>query len=706
MPKLDLVNALQIRSSAGEWLQAKSQGWTWAKPSAAAPLQQMAVHIDADIDTVGERDDISAMALWFASQDDFNIVGLTASCPDSRSQEYLNCIAAYEQDRDAMIANGADPALFKTGDDFRAMVVQGSRVDAPAKGYWEATDSGYAAPHAAAQALIANALAHGDPASDDPTRKLWVAVQGGYTTLAQALYESITLGQCPDILDRIRVVGQPNWNSSWAVNAWTYIFGNMWPASGTPGIFGDLWMLSGYLQWHAFNRDNGTTDTDFWNEITEGSFFGQHLRDTLTRPGAAFVSPHFRAGDAGIWFWLMSAKEQNNFDPTNPANLCGAYRTYEGRNPWPSQTVGYGAGSGLGSVPNPEGVTWSPTHWAPDLTVDSYADAYAAVNLTEWYNRVRSYMGLYQRQTVPAQVTGLSYSNGTLSWVAPHDGFSPITDYIVTIDGAVLADGTGTGTTADVSSLADGTYSATVAAVNAIGTGAASAALQFTVDSTAPVQTAWALTEGTGSTATSQDGRVATFNLGGSTIWAATPTRLSLDPVYDQYGTFAVADADSAPQDFMLGAVVKLDNLSGNRCILSRNGPDRTTQRQFQFRSGSGVLQFVAHTSAGSASTIGGGALNATDTVMLTFQGVGNTGNLRINGVQTATGSIADMNRTTALLGVSMAIGARFNPVSGFYEDDLDAQVYAFDVRFHSQDIASFEAGLRAVATSKGITLP
>ncbi|MGK3946453.1 hypothetical protein ABK046_49865, partial [Streptomyces caeruleatus] len=75
--------------------------------------------------------------------------------------------------------------------------------------------------------------------------------------------------------------------------------------------------------------------------------FGTHLRNTLTRPNASLTSPHFRAGDAGIWFWLKSAKDLGNFDPTNSANLCGVYRTYEGRNPWPSQTVGYGAGSGI-----------------------------------------------------------------------------------------------------------------------------------------------------------------------------------------------------------------------------------------------------------------------------------------------------------------------------------------------------------------------
>lgn len=678
-----------------------------AEPQPEPVLQQMAVHIDSDIDTSGERDDISAMALWFASQDDFNIVGLTASAPDSRSQEYLNCIAAYEQDRDAMIANGADPALFKPADDFRAMVIQGSRTDARAVGYWLPENWDYAAPHAAAQSLIANALAHGDPTSTDPTRKLWVVIQGGYTTLAQALYEAMDPAgpmECPDILDRIRVVGQPNYNSAWAPNAWNYIFGNVWPAAGTPGMFGDLWMLNGYLQWHAFNRDNGGSDTTFWNEITAASFFGQHLRDTLTRPGGAFTSPHFRAGDAGAWFWMLSAKEQNNFDPANPANLCGVYRTYEGVNPWPSQTVGYGAGSGLGSVDNPEGVTWSTTMFAPELTVDSFADAEAAVDLTEWYSRVADYMARYKQVTVPDQVTDISYGNGTLSWVAPHDGFSPITDYIVTIDGAVFADGTGTAPSADVSSLADGTYTATVAAVNAIGTGPVSNTYQFTVDSAAPTGFAFALNEGAGNTLTGESGTVATAY---NTTWETAPTRLDFNGGSSRVEV-PIADALSASQNFVLGVVARLDSLTTDKALMTRNGLDATTQRQFQFRVKSGNLQFVAHQNPSAANTLIGSAITIQTGAWALFTALveGDQYTLRVNGQVAGTGTLPNLNRTSAMLGVPVLVGARLNPNDDTYTDFLDGDLAAFAAEFGSNDLAGMEASLRAIATAKGITLP
>lgn len=358
--------------------------------------RQMNLFVDGDVDTIGERDDIAANGLIFATQEHFNIRGLVASAPDSNSAEYLNEITAYELDRDRLLSQTAYPERFKTGDQLRALVTQGSKVDAPAAGRWASGDAGYAAPHAAAQKLIMAAQTYGDPSSADPLDKLWVFVQGGYTTIAQAAYEAVELGGLPDFFQRIRIVGQPNYNSWWAPNAWNYLFSRIWPAAGTPGLFGDAWMLNGYLQWHAFNRDNGGSDTTFWNTITAGSAFGAHLRATLTRPGGAFVTPHFRAGDAGAWLWLISAKMTGNFDPTNAANWCGKYRTYVGTDPWPSQTVGYG-NTVQTQFPNPEGVTFSPTMFAPEINVVSDDVAYTAVNLAKWYEVVEEVMSRYYR---------------------------------------------------------------------------------------------------------------------------------------------------------------------------------------------------------------------------------------------------------------------------------------------------------------------
>ena len=366
--------------------------------------QPLNLYIDADIDTVGERDDIAAMALILADQDTFNIVGLSASAPDSKILAYQNVIDAYAIDRPVLLNAVQYPDRYKTAAELSTMRVQGATTDAPSVGYWASGDAGYAAPHAAAQSLIAAALAYGDPDSTNPRDKLWVFIQGGYTTLAQAAYEAIQLGGQPDFFRRIRVVGQPNFNSYIAPNAWNYLFGNIWPAAGTPGLFGDAWMLCGYLQWHAFNRDNGTTDTVFWNEITEESAMGAHLRSLLTRPGGTFLTPHFRAGDAGAWFWLKSAHVLNDFDPESLDNLCGTYRTYEGVNPWPSRTVGYGNAVQTGT-PNPQGVTFSTTVWAPELTVTSEEAALTAVDLDAFYDQSRALMYRYQTgYTISASV--------------------------------------------------------------------------------------------------------------------------------------------------------------------------------------------------------------------------------------------------------------------------------------------------------------
>jgi hypothetical protein len=47
MPKLDLVNAKQIKGPSGEWLQAKGQGWSWNKPVVSAPPQIMSTSAQA-----------------------------------------------------------------------------------------------------------------------------------------------------------------------------------------------------------------------------------------------------------------------------------------------------------------------------------------------------------------------------------------------------------------------------------------------------------------------------------------------------------------------------------------------------------------------------------------------------------------------------------------------------------------------------------
>lgn len=693
-------NASYTVTASNSTGQTVSDSFALLVSAVAAPMSRLAVHVDADIDTVGERDDIAAMALWLGNQDDFNLLGFTCSPPDGNHQEYINCINAYETDRPTIIAKpGINSADFKTGAELLALVQDGANADAPARGYRLVGESQYDLAHAAAQLLIANARDHGDPTSADPTRKLWVAVQGGYVTLAQALYEACDPAgpmELPDILDRIRVVGQPNWNSSRAPNSWNYIFGNAWPASGTPGMFGDLWMLCGYLQWHAFNRDNGTTDTTFWNDVTARSAFGQHLRDTLTRPSASFTSPHFRAGDAGIWFWLKSAKDLGNFDPTNPANLCGAYRTYEGVNPWPSQTVGYGAGSGIQTGnPNPEGVTWSPTIWAPELTVSSYEAAYAAVDLNAWYSMVAGYMDRYQTLVAPSQVaqpsaTGTGTSR-TITWTAPDDGGSPITDYVIRIDGAVVADGGGTGTSYDTGVLADGIYSVTVAAVNAIGEGSQSSSVTINIgDVAGPPSTL------VGEWEMMTSGSIPEANGADLTGVYAAPNS---DPSVEAEGTFfdgndyAVVSATRSAalnniDNAAFVAIILPGNLPGDRIFLARDNGG--ANGHFQFRTQEGVLQFVdrRQTTAIAADTetvVSGEAYVVSATVS------GGQIVLRKNGVQVA--SVATTN-TPYSLSAELTFGCRQATSGGIpYADRYSGRVAysAIWKDFAPADIATAE---------------
>ena len=91
--------------------------------------------------------------------------------------------------------------------------------------------------------------------------------------------------------------------------------------------------------------------------------------------------------------------------------------------------------------------------------------------------------------TVPGQVTGLIVTPGDalndLTWTAPPDGGSPITDYIIEASSgtgfSIVADGVGTATSFRHTGLINGlTYSYRISAVNAVGTGAASAVISGT----------------------------------------------------------------------------------------------------------------------------------------------------------------------------------------------------------------------------------
>lgn len=102
----------------------------------------------------------------------------------------------------------------------------------------------------------------------------------------------------------------------------------------------------------------------------------------------------------------------------------------------------------------------------------------------EWYLRyIEIFGGVAPGPSVPGQVTGLVVTPGntenSLTWSAPSDGGSPITDYIIEVDSGggftTISDGTSTATSFTHTGLTNGTnYTYRVSAVNSVGTGAAS----------------------------------------------------------------------------------------------------------------------------------------------------------------------------------------------------------------------------------------
>lgn len=91
--------------------------------------------------------------------------------------------------------------------------------------------------------------------------------------------------------------------------------------------------------------------------------------------------------------------------------------------------------------------------------------------------------------SVPSQVTGLTATPGdgqvALSWSAPSDGGSPITDYVIEFSTGggftTISDGTSTATSFNHTSLTNGTeYTYRVSAVNSVGQGTASATASAT----------------------------------------------------------------------------------------------------------------------------------------------------------------------------------------------------------------------------------
>lgn len=690
--------------------------------SAFTPL---ALHIDSDIDTVGERDDIAAMPLWFATQDVFNIVGLTASAPDSSIVEYQNCIDAYNLDRPTLLRKVTNDSRFKTAAALTALKIQGPTVDAPAVGYRVSGDASYAAAHSCAQLMIANALAYGDPASSDPKRKLWIVVQGGYVNLAQAAYEAITLAECPDFFSRVRIIGQPNYNSWAAPNAWNYLFLNAKTGPSTPGIFIDMWMIGAYFMGHALNRNNGASDLTFWNTVVAGSALGAHLLATLTRPGGAFTDPYFRAGDAICWMWLYNAILLDDFDPTSVANPAGPYQTHIGVDPWPSQTFGYDEGTGS---PNPEGVTYSPTIWGPALACNSAVAAQGIVDLgtlgdgtDSWYGSVGRMMALFQSgyTIVPdnanknegATITYTihsEYPGETITVVLSGTGVTAADFVENALSFPVIIDGAGAGSLQvtlvnDVATEGPETLVATIqdtpisctvtVADTSAGSGVPDPIIEFRMEGDA------------GETVTDTSGNghngyrgISAANATNNPDWVAT----GLDFV----GTGDIAMVDHfAAQDvenLVIAVACDLDNVTGVRTLMGDHDSVGTPPK-WNFATNGTELRFIGRGAANTTVTTVG--LGLTTGVSHLFVAVidGLDVSLRVDGVERATGTLTNALPTSTTNRLS--IGGRWNATT---TEVLDGTVHhaAIYPATSAGAMPTLEAAIAAmVLADHGITI-
>ena len=161
-----------------------------------------------------------------------------------------------------------------------------------------------------------------------------------------------------------------------------------------------------------------------------------------------------------------------------------------------------------------DNIHFTPTGYAAlkDYYIDRIADILSGTVPAEIAERVY----VAPPVTTPSQVatpaaTGTGNSR-TITWTAPADNGSPITDYVVRVGGSIVSDGVSTGTSYEMTGLSDGSYSVTVAAVNANGAGPQSSAVTFNISTAAPSYPALTTAGGTAGYTTGQFGQAMNSN--------------------------------------------------------------------------------------------------------------------------------------------------------------------------------------------------
>jgi hypothetical protein len=289
---------------------------------------------------------------------------------------------AYESD----LGTGTLPASSLTRKQLNDITVLGPLQTPPAAGYYADGDAGYGRAHNFAQRLIKCARDYGDPSGTfqtNPYGKLWVAINGGYSGLAQTLREAITGTALPDILDRCVFFGCPAWNALQTENAWAYFCNNHYFTDAvTPGIFGDAQMLTIWPLMSAIFNNNEVAQQTLWDTMKTQGAMGVYVE--ATRVGSNSGSEDVpRAGESVLMqYWLKEAKRIGSWDPTNVNNLAGeGFQLYDNNN-WPYAHSGTGLWDAVALNWPVAETNFSPSHWGSPTALDTQAEAIAAFDMS------------------------------------------------------------------------------------------------------------------------------------------------------------------------------------------------------------------------------------------------------------------------------------------------------------------------------------
>lgn len=208
------------------------------------------------------------------------------------------------------------------------------------------------------------------------------------------------------------------------------------------------------------------------------------------------------------------------------------------------------------------------------------------------------------------------------------------------------------------------------------------------------------LSAGTGTTATPTN-NAGTFDFVNGLSWRANPSGLTFNGT-NNYMTMPRA-SDYCSTNMLMGVVVRFSTVAGVRQLISISD---NTDKIFQFRCFDGALQHVNFIGGTGSSQGVAGALTANEWVLATLFIGPNYAVIRKDGIELARITFASRN-TTMSNERRIMVGARGGPsLAGvdFFSGDMAA--LAITNNATEAMIPDFEAQLRSIATTKGITLP